>query len=387
LAKFAAQVPHLRPSIVDILKRIFSDQDDEVRDRAVFFVRVLETNDENSIHSLIIEELPVDAFSLEQSLISYLKDEEPQADFDLSQVVEIEKHEPVAVQQKRGVSATSATSPTEQTETVQVTATSYEETLGKIPQLSSLGKPFKSCAPVYITEEDSDYVVTVVKHIYPENIVFQFNVVNMVESQQLEAVHVEMIESNDTDLEEQFFVEANAISYNSSVASFVCMKRTAPDSFSSVEFKNILRFQVRSIDSETGEPGDIDAEDEEEEYDLQEFRVNISDYMRKVPVSFKEEWDRLDGEEYSDTAQFSSSKNLQECVDEVIQRVGITPMNDATVSKKANHSLYFSGKFTNEKTMLLAVQLAIKDDIAMIKVACRSEDEEVRNCVAQLLLQ
>jgi len=392
LAKFAAQVSSLRPSIIDILKRILSDQDDEVRDRAVFYVKILETGDDDLINNMIMEDLPVDILSLEHSLISYLRDEEPQAEFDLSCVVEIEQHDQVAQQQQKkqlgGV--TPSTPAAETAESAPISAVnSYEEIFSKVPQLANLGKSFKSCQPEYITEEDSDYVVAVIKHIYAEHIVFQFNVTNKVESQQLEAVHVEMTESDSTDLQEEFFVEANAIKYDHSEACFVCMRRTRPDSFNHSEFSNVLKFKVREVDTETGEADEVDLDElEEDEYDLQECSVKITDFLRKVHVSFKEEWDKLDGEEYGDTAQFSTSKSLQECVDEVIQRVSMSPMNDSKVAKKNNHSLYFSGKFTNEKTVLLAVQLAVtNDEVVMIKVASRSEDEQIRQMVADILLQ
>jgi coatomer protein complex subunit gamma len=392
LAKFAAQLPSLRPSIIDILKRIFSDQDDEVRDRAVFYVRVLENGDDNLINSLIVEDLPVDTLSLEHSLLAFLRDEEPQAEFDLSQVVEVEKREQAIQQGKKPkiISASPNTPSAEPSEAVPVAVTSYEDIFNKIPQLSSLGKPFKSCQPEFITEEDSDYVVTVIKHIYPEHIVFQFNVTNKVESQQLEAVHVEMTESSETDLQQEFFVEANAIKYEQCETCFVCMKRTDPDSFVSTQFTNVLKFKVRNVDTETREAEDTDLADlEEDEYDLQEFRVNVTDFVRRTPVSsFKEEWDKLENEEYGDTAQYATGKSLQECVDEVVQLVGMAPMNDTKITKKNNHSLYFSGKFTNGKCVLLAVQLALsKEDVVMIKVASRSEDETIRQLMANILLQ
>lgn len=62
LAKFAAKVPSLRPSIKVILKRCMQDTDDEVRDRSVFYSRVLEENDETLMKQLIIEGIVVVLF-------------------------------------------------------------------------------------------------------------------------------------------------------------------------------------------------------------------------------------------------------------------------------------------------------------------------------------
>jgi coatomer protein complex subunit gamma len=394
LSKFAAQVPSLKQSIVDILKRILSDNDDEVRDRAVFYLDLLEDQSASLAQDLIVEDLPVDILSLEKSLIDYLKQEEEVEEFTLSSVVEVAPHERTT--KRRGeqeqTTGTSTTTSTSGEDTVSApSGPSYEELFSKIPQLSELGKPFRSNGPNYITEEDSDYVVSVVKHIYPEHIVFQFNVTNKVETQQLETVHVEMtnISDNEDALQEEFIVEASGIKYESTEACFVCVKRADADKFSSAEFTNVLKFKVRDVDPETRKAEDVDLEDvDEDEYELQEFKVYVTDYMRKVPVSFKDEWDKLEDAEFGDATQFSVTKSLQESVDDVIQRVGVSPMNDANVSKKNAHSLYFSGKFTDGATLLLAVQLAVnKDNSILIKVACRSQNEELRETVANVLLQ
>jgi coatomer subunit gamma len=61
------------------------------------------------------------------------------------------------------------------------------ENLGKdvegMPQFSSFGPRFKSCKPVSLTEEDTEYVVTCVKHIFDEHIVLQFSCINTIDDQ------------------------------------------------------------------------------------------------------------------------------------------------------------------------------------------------------------
>lgn len=48
LAKFGVKLPALRPSIITLLKRTLHDQDDEVRDRATLFLRLLESESQQS---------------------------------------------------------------------------------------------------------------------------------------------------------------------------------------------------------------------------------------------------------------------------------------------------------------------------------------------------
>ncbi len=43
-----------------------------------------------------------------------------------------------------------------------------------------------------ITESDTDYVVSCIKHVFPQHIVFQFNVTNNMDGHVLENVQVEM---------------------------------------------------------------------------------------------------------------------------------------------------------------------------------------------------
>jgi len=47
LAKFGRRLPALRPSVVVLLKRCLHDNDDEVRDRATFHLRMLEEDSTN----------------------------------------------------------------------------------------------------------------------------------------------------------------------------------------------------------------------------------------------------------------------------------------------------------------------------------------------------
>ena len=63
-----------------------------------------------------------------------------------------------------------------------------EEDLGKevdaMPQFASaFGKRFRSCKGVRVTEEDTEYVIVCVKHIYDAHILLQFNCTNTISDQ------------------------------------------------------------------------------------------------------------------------------------------------------------------------------------------------------------
>ncbi len=52
------------------------------------------------------------------------------------------------------------------------------EALYKVPQFAKLGPLFRSSKSVRLTESESEYVVTCVKHIFSEHVVFQFTCTN-----------------------------------------------------------------------------------------------------------------------------------------------------------------------------------------------------------------
>ena len=45
--------------------------------------------------------------------------------------------------------------------------------MAKVPELAPLGTPFKSNAPVELTESETEYVVKCVKHVFDKVVVFQ----------------------------------------------------------------------------------------------------------------------------------------------------------------------------------------------------------------------
>lgn len=61
LAKFGAQCPDLRSSIQVLLRRCLLDTDDEVRDRATYFLSILETGNPYLIANYILNGLQVNS--------------------------------------------------------------------------------------------------------------------------------------------------------------------------------------------------------------------------------------------------------------------------------------------------------------------------------------
>lgn len=56
--------------------------------------------------------------------------------------------------------------------------------------MAGFGAPLKSSEPLQLTEEETEYAVTVVKHVFDAHVVLQYNCTNTVQEQVLEGVSV-----------------------------------------------------------------------------------------------------------------------------------------------------------------------------------------------------
>lgn len=53
------------------------------------------------------------------------------------------------------------------------TASQYAQQLAEVPDFANYGAPFNSTKPAQLTERETEYQVSCVKHIFKEHIVFQ----------------------------------------------------------------------------------------------------------------------------------------------------------------------------------------------------------------------
>ena len=109
------------------------------------------------------------------------------------------------------------------------------------PPLKDNTLPTFCCAPVALTESEVEYVVNCVRHIFPEHVVFQFNVTNTVPDQVLEDVHVGMQVSDPDAWEDVAVVPAASCKCNVPAVSYVCLRRTDPGNFAASTFNCSVR--------------------------------------------------------------------------------------------------------------------------------------------------
>ena len=122
--------------------------------------------------------------------------------------------------------------------------------------LKSSGKP------VELTESETEYVVTVVKHVFEAHIVFQFNVFNTIADTVLEQVSVLMVPSPDTGLTEDFIMPVPSLSTGAAGLVYVSFTREQPTAYAAGSFGCTLRFVSKEVDPTSGEPEDEGYQDE-----------------------------------------------------------------------------------------------------------------------------
>lgn len=208
-------------------------------------------------------------------------------------------------------STKAAPSAAEATASASAAAQKYAEQLMQIPEMSAYGSVLKSSSVIELTESETEYVVSVVKHIFKEHIVLQYEVKNTLPDTVLEDVTVLATPSADEELEEDFIIPAAKLSTDEPGTIYVSFKKTQGDgSFSMSSFTNVLRFTTKEIDPSSGEPEESGYEDE---YQVEDLELNGSDYV--IPAfagSFNHIWEQIgaSGEEAEETLQLEGMKSI-----------------------------------------------------------------------------
>jgi coatomer protein complex subunit gamma len=228
LAKFATRCEDLRPQIIPLLRRCTDDDDDEVRDRASLYLRLLgdagagaseaaasaaaAAVDPGVARSLTRGVLPVPMASLAKSLQLYQLRPAPGA-FSFAALPHVEPplgpgglpHAPEAgggygyLSETRAAEAAVAASKIARAKDRLASSaaaaaaaaeaaggggggggagragggadTSAAEMLYKIPEFASFGAIFRSSPPLELTEKELEYLVTVQKHVFANHLV------------------------------------------------------------------------------------------------------------------------------------------------------------------------------------------------------------------------
>jgi len=416
LAKFAASCPSLRASIVTLLKRGLEDEDDETRDRTTLLMSVLEdameknpyippSEDEvadaddmpkdepvegDTAAFVLLEGMPMSFDKLRRSLMVYQSSpgsmESAEAlTFTNLPIVE-DSPEDTTSSHDNGMDAIGLGSRDLPINGVAKEKVDPAAAVYAIPELAALGRVFRSSAPVPLTESETEYVVTYVKHIFESHVVLQFSVQNTIDDQRLENVTI-MLEAHGDLFEITGEIPAEIIKYGETANTFTVLQRNKDVPIEVNAFTCTLHFNVVQVDPTSGE---AESEAFEEEYPLEDLEISTADYMAKVAVpDFRKSWENIGNDNEVLEKYALSFKSLEDAVAAVITLLGMQPC-DGTGNVKSEigkpHMLHMSGVFIGGKSTFARAQLVMQGESGVIlKIAVRSDDEHVPRMVADCI--
>ena len=186
------------------------------------------------------------------------------------------------------------------------------QSLMQIPELKAYGSPLSSSPTVDLTESETEYVVSVIKHIFKEHIVLQYEIKNTLPDTVLEDLSVVATPSEDDDpsLEEDLIFPISRLGTDQPGTAYVSFKKIGDSAYPITSFTNILKFTSKEIDPTTGEP---DANGYEDEYQVEDLELMGSDYVTpSFAGSFSHVWEQTgaNGDEASETLQLSNTKSI-----------------------------------------------------------------------------
>lgn len=296
----------------------------------------------------------------------------------------------------RSPTKTTSSSSAEAAATASANAQKYAQQLLQIPEMKAYGNVLKSSSIVELTESETEYVVTVVKHIFKEHIVMQYEVKNTLPDTVLEQVSVVATPAEEDELEEDFIIPAPKLATEEPGTIYVSFKKlNGESSFPTSTFTNVLKFTTKEIDPTTGEPEETGYDDE---YQVEDLELVGSDYI--VPAfagNFNHIWEQVgaQGEEAEETLQLSAVKSIagrkqpkmisdvlltwSDATETLAKTLSLQPLEGTDIPiNTTTHTLKLFGKTVTGGRVAANIRMAYSTKSGVTtKIAVRSEEEGV----------
>ncbi|KAF7508864.1 hypothetical protein GJ744_008573 [Endocarpon pusillum] len=401
LAKFGVgqKDPEVKRSVTVLLTRCLDDTDDEVRDRAALNLRLMQEEDEVA-ERFIKNDSMFSLSTFEHQLVMYVTSDNKNIfskAFDLSTIPVVSHEQALAEERTKKLHTATptlkapSTGPTkpqmngaaERGATAATNTQKYQEAFERIPELRAYGPVLKSSSVVELTESETEYVVTAIKHIFKQHLVLQYDIKNTLPDTVLEDVSIiaTPAEEDEPTLEEDFLIPAPKLSTNEPGTIYVAFKNLeeAFPTFPITSFSNTLKFTSKEIDPSTGEP---DANGYDDEYEVDGLDLTGADYV--VPAfagNFDHVWEGVgannNGEEASETLQLGNVKNLSDAAEQLPQTLSLQPLEGTdVVLSTSTHTLKLYGKSVRGGRVAGLVKMAFSAKSGVtVKVSIRAEEE------------
>lgn len=368
LAKFGLGDKSLTARITVLLQRCLDDVDDEVRDRAAMNLRILKES--QLAQRLAPSDSDFKLAALEASLQQYLEDPSSAAkSFNAAEVPRVTREEQkqeelrakneaaskvaMAADAKgtgsstgpgTAVGAAAAAAAAANGNGIDLTQR-YAAQLKAIPNFAEYGPLLKSSKkPTELTEQETEYVVTVVTHVFPKNIVLQYNVTNTLSDTVLDEVAVVVDGASEIGLSEDVIVKANSLTQAEPTgAVYVSFTREEGSNvFPQGTLTNTLRFISREVDPSTGE---AEAEGYDDQYEMSELELGTSDYVQERWADWTKEWEELGKQSSaSETFALTALESLKQACETLVDLFGMQALGGSDLPTSTSvHTLNLAG--------------------------------------------
>jgi coatomer protein complex subunit gamma len=330
LSKFGVgqRDPEVKRSVDVLLTRCLDDADDEVRDRAALSLRLMKEDDEVAAR-FVKNDSMYSLSTFEHKLVMYVTSDDKQVfskAFDISTVPVVSHEQALAEERTKKLTTATPTlkapsaAPTKPAANgsadglaAAANAQKYIEIFSRIPEIEAFGPVLKSSPTVALTESETEYVVSAVKHVFKDYFVVQYDIKNTLPNTVLDEVTVVATpaEEDEASLEEEFIIPAPRLATNEPGIVYVAFKKLAGEhAFPVTSFTNVLRFTTKEVDPTSSEAEENGYEDE---YQVEDLDLSGADYV--IPAfagSFDHVWEGAgaNGEEASETLQLANIKSL-----------------------------------------------------------------------------
>jgi len=260
----------------------------------------------------------------------------------------------------------------------------YTDVFSNIPELKAFGPVLKSSPTVALTESETEYVVSAVKHVFKDFVVLQYDIKNTLPDTVLDDVSVVATPAEDEpSLEEEFIIPAPRLITNEPGIVYVAFRKLAGNqNFPVTSFTNVLKFTTKEIDPTTGEAeGGF-----EDEYEVEDVDLTGADYVLPAFAgSFDHVWEGTgaNGEEASETLQLSAIKSLSDATEQLAATLSLQPLEgtDITLST-TTHTLKLYGKSVVGGRVAALIKMAFSAKTGVtVKVTVRAEEEGLAGAV------
>lgn len=255
------------------------------------------------------------------------------------------------------------------------------------PAFSTFGPLFKSSSALELTEAETEYVVTCIKHTFARHMVLQFDVLNTVAEQVLQQVTVEM-ERDDGDDTWQTVAShpLETAVYGVKASCFVVVEKVLEDHepLPVVTMALELKFKVCELDPVTGQ---VDGEGFDEDYPLEDLELSSSDFIAPVPVpDFASAWKALNENEVRESFALPG-KDLGENLASVLRFLGMAACDGTEViqPRATSHIFSASGLYIGGIHALVKGKLAHGENGIILQMAVRSQDADVSQTLSDCI--